>query len=199
MYNFVISLVRIFIHIKYKITYIDRGNIPQNGGFIAASNHISNWDPPVVGISLRGKFSIMAKEELFRNKLLGWIIRKLGAFPVERGKAANEPIERAISDIKKGRIFMIFPEGTRSKDGKIGRAKAGVTLIASQANTPVLPICVKYGEKKKFKRRKVWVAFGEIIEPHRIKIEGTDRKALRQASELIMGSISDMMDKMPSE
>lgn len=199
MYNFIIGLVRIFINIKYKITYIGRENVPQNGGFIAASNHVSNWDPPVVGISLHGKYSIMAKEELFRNKLLGWIIKKLGAFPVERGKAANEPIERAISDIKSGRIFMIFPEGTRSKDGKIGRAKSGVTLIASQANTPVLPICVKYGKKERFKRKRVWVAFGEVIPPEKIKIEGTDRKALRHASELIMGSISDMLNNMPIE
>lgn len=199
MYNFIIAIVRIFINIKYKITYIDRVNIPQNGGFIAASNHVSNWDPPVVGISLHGKYSIMAKEELFRNKLFGWLIKRLGAFPVERGKAGDAPIKRAISDIEKGRILIIFPEGTRSKNGKIGRAKSGVTLIASQANTPVLPICIKYGEKKRFKRRKLWVAFGEVIPPERIKIEGTDRKALRQASELIMGSISNMMDKMPSE
>ena len=199
MYNFVVALVRLYLKIVNKIIYIDRQNIPNGGGFIAAANHQSNWDPPFVGTSLYGKYSIMAKAELFKNKFFAWIITKLGAFPVERGKAANEPIERAISEIEKGKIFIIFPEGTRSKDGKIGRAKSGVTLIASQAKAPVLPVCVKYGEKRHFHRRRIWIAFGEVILPEQIAIDGTDRKALKQASELIMGKISEMMDKMPSE
>ena len=197
MYRLIIKIVRFFFSIVYNITYYNRENIPKGGGFIAAANHQSNLDPPLVGIALDGKYSFIAKAELFKNKAFAWLIKKLGAFPVERGKGASEPIEHAISDVKNGRILVIFPEGTRSKDGKIGRAKSGVTLIASKANAPVLPVCIRYGEKRRFRRRKIDIAFGKVISPEQIVIDGTDRKALKQASELIMGRISNMMDNMP--
>jgi 1-acyl-sn-glycerol-3-phosphate acyltransferase len=136
----------------------------------------------------------MAKSELFKNKFFSWLIRKCGAFPVERGAGDNAAIDKAISDIEGGKAFVIFPEGTRSKDGNIGRAKSGIAVIAGKANAPVLPVCIKYG-KKGF-RRKAWVTIGEMIPAEEIAIKSDDRGELRRVSNLIMDNIKMLMDTM---
>ncbi len=125
MYAFLRLLVKIYYYIVYNIKVYGRENIPkQKSGFIVASNHQSFNDPPVLGITFNGKYTFMAKEELFqKNALFAWLIRRLGAFPVHRGAKDNSAIENAIESLKHGRIFIIFPEGTRSKDGSLGRAK----------------------------------------------------------------------------
>ena len=152
-YSFLRNCARLFYIIVYNIHVIGGENIPsQKGGYIIASNHVSNNDPPVVGITFRGKYTFMAKEELFhKNPLFSWLIKRLGAFPVKRGAKDTSAIDKALESLKEGRIFVIFPEGTRSKDGTLGRAKSGVTLIAAQAKVPVVPVFIKYG-RKKFRR-----------------------------------------------
>ena len=134
-YSFLRNCARLFYIIVYHIHVIGGENIPkEKGGYIIASNHVSNNDPPVVGITFKGKYTFMAKEELFEiNPIFSWLISKLGAFPVRRGAKDNTAIEKALESLGEGRIFVIFPEGTRSKDGTLGRAKSGVTLIAAQA------------------------------------------------------------------
>lgn len=190
MYMFFRKLVEIwFKHIKYKMTVLNPENIPtQNGGFIVASNHLTYSDPPVIAAVFKGRFSFMAKSELFKNKIFAWIITKCGAFPVVRGAKDNTAIERAVSDIEKNKIFVIFPEGTRSKDGVIARAKSGVALIAGMANAPVVPVSIMYGCDGK--RRTCAVAVGEMIPTEEIAITDVmDRKRIKAVSSLVMSSI----------
>ena len=123
-YSFLRNCARLFYIIVYKITVIGAENIPDaKSGYIIASNHVSNNDPPVVGITFKGKYTFMAKEELFhKNPIFTWLITKLGAFPVKRGaKDGAQAIEKALESLKNGRIFVIFPEGTRSKVKDLAR------------------------------------------------------------------------------
>jgi 1-acyl-sn-glycerol-3-phosphate acyltransferase len=191
MYLFFRFIVAVFIRCKYKFVVTGGEHIPKDsrkGGFIIACNHQFYWDCPVVAAVVPAKFSFIAKSELFEKKgLFSWIITKCGAFPVVRGSGDSSAIDRSIYDINHGRVFVIFPEGTRSKDGSIARAKSGVALIAGKANAPVLPICIVYG-KKRF-RQRVDVAVGEMIPAADVRIDENDRGQLRRTATRIMDAI----------
>lgn len=197
-YAFLRKCAKLFYVIVYNITVIGKENIPAaKGGYIIASNHVSNNDPPVVGITFKGKYTFMAKEELFhKNPIFTWLIKQLGAFPVKRGaKDGAQAIEKALESLKNGRIFVIFPEGTRSKDGTLGRAKSGVTLVAAQAKAPVVPVFIKYG-RKRF-RRRIEVSIGEMIPAERFDINIEDKRALKQVSSAIMDEIAKLQENAP--
>lgn len=197
-YEIARGLVSFVFHIHFKITVIGAENIPaEKGGFIIASNHVSNNDPPMVGVVFKKKYTFMAKDELFHiNPVFTWLIKKLGAFPVKRGAKDNTAaIESAIEGLKSGRAFVIFPEGTRSKTGELGKAKSGVSLIAAMAKAPVAPVFLKYG-KKRF-RRRVIVSVGEVIPPEEFDIDLSDKRQIRTISEKIMGRIADLKAKAP--
>lgn len=164
MYYLAKFLVRLYFSIMYKLRYEGKENIPKDTTVIYACNHRSNADPPLLGAGGRGKFAFMAKEELFRNKLFAWLIRSLGAFPVARGKGDTGVIDTAVERLGSNRSLMIFPEGTRSKDGKVGKGHTGAALIAARANKPIIPVGIVYGEKLKF-RTPVTVKYGLPIDP----------------------------------
>lgn len=191
------GLVSLFYHIRFKITVVGRENIPaQKGGCIIASNHVSNNDPPFVGVVFKGKYTFMAKEELFKNRLFGWVIRKLGAFPVKRGAKDFTAIDTAIESLDKGRTFIIFPEGTRSKNGELGRPKSGVSIIAVRAKAPVIPVFVKYGRKKL--RRNALISIGETIPKEEFEaVDITDKHGIHAISNRIMGEIAKLKASAP--
>ena len=196
-YSFLRNCCRLFYIIVYKIIVIGAENIPkEKGGYIIASNHVSNNDPPVVGITFKGKYTFMAKEELFKlNPIFTWLITKLGAFPVKRGAKDNSAIETALKSLENGRIFVIFPEGTRSKDGTLGKPKSGVTLIAAQAKVPVVPVYIKYG-RKKF-RQKIVISIGESIPAETFDVDITNKRMIRNLSTVIMERIAQLQESMP--
>lgn len=164
MYGFLKWLVRIAFSIAYSLHFEGRENIPKGEAVIYASNHRTNADPPLVGCAARGSLSFMAKEELFRNKLFAWLIRSLGAFPVSRGKGDTSAIDNSIDSLKNGRSLMIFPEGTRSKDGKVHRGHSGAALIAARSGAKIVPVGVCFGDRLKF-RTRVTVKYGVPIDP----------------------------------
>lgn len=193
MYLFFRKLLSIVFHIKFKITIHHAENIPEmSGGYIIACNHLKMLDPPIIAACIRGKFSFMAKEELFhKNPFVTFVITKCGAFPVVRGAGDDAPIKKAVEVLSENRIFVIFPEGTRSKDGSLGRVKSGIALIASQASAPVLPICLKYTGK-----REVDMTIGELIPAEQLKIDPDDRKSMRNVSKTIQGSLQSLHDEL---
>lgn len=193
MYLFFRKLLSIVFHIKYKITVHHPENIPEmKGGYIIASNHLKMLDPPMIAACIKGKFSFMAKDEIFhKNPFITFVITKCGAFPVVRGSGDEAPIQKAVEVLGEGRIFVIFPEGTRSKDGNLGRVKSGIALIASQAAAPVLPVCLKYTGK-----RKVDLTIGELIPADELKIDPDDRKSMRNVSKRIQGELQSLHDEL---
>jgi len=164
MYFVVKFLVRVYFRIMYSIRKEEKKNLPKDTAFILACNHRSYADPPLVGRFTPGRQTFMAKEELFEKKLFAWLISSLGAFPVSRGKGDTGAIDTAIANLESGKNLMIFPEGTRSKDGKVGRGHTGAALIAARSGKPVVPVGICYGEKLKF-RTRITLKFGEPILP----------------------------------
>ena len=182
MYAFIKFLVRLYFRIMYSLHYEGRDNIPKDTTVIYASNHRSYADPPLVGTGTRGKLSFMAKEELFKKQPFAWLIRSLGAFPVARGKGDTGVIDTAVEKLNSGRSLMIFPEGTRSKDGKVHKGHTGAALIAARSGKPIVPVGVVYGEKLKF-RTKLIVKYGEPILPQDY-VDSSDEPNARQLVKL---------------
>ena len=140
-YFFWRGFLKPFFFLVHRMKYVGVENVPAEGSYILASNHRLASDPIIMGMGLKRQVLFMAKEELFKNKFLNWFMRKLGAFPVGRGKADTSSIRHFEKALEEGNLIGIFIEGTRSKDGEFLPPKNGVSLIAWDTKTPVIPIC----------------------------------------------------------
>ncbi|MBE6875647.1 MAG: 1-acyl-sn-glycerol-3-phosphate acyltransferase [Ruminococcus sp.] len=164
LYTIAMLIVRGVLHLWYDLKFEGRKNIEKGKPYIFVSNHRSYLDPVLVALSGYGRFGFMAKKELFEgNKAFSALIRWLGAFPVERGSGDMQVIETSAEYIRNGKNLLIFPEGTRSKTGRIGKGKSGVALVASRVHADIIPIGINFeGEKLHF-RSKIRVRIGEPI------------------------------------
>ena len=178
-----------FFHIFHRLKVKGKENIPETGGAIVCANHISNFDPIVVAICIKRNVHFMAKAELFKNKFVSYILIKLNAFPIKRGSADITAIKNSFKLIKNGEILGIFPEGTRSKNGKLGPAEPGTATIAIKTKAPIIPIKIT-GSYKAFKSVKVVI--GKPIE----LTDYYDRKLtsdeINKASQQIMAEIDKL-------
>ncbi|MGN0553253.1 MAG: lysophospholipid acyltransferase family protein [Oscillospiraceae bacterium] len=194
MYAWVRYPVRFLYKLFYDFHIEGIENIPQDKPVVLASNHRSYADPVILTMPMKLPVSYMAKEELFRNKLFGWFIRKLGAFPVVRGSGDMKVIDDSIKILESGRNLVIFPEGTRSKDGKVGKGKTGVAMIAAKSGADVVPCGIVFeGEKLHF-RSKLTLKFGKPIKAEEIAVEGNSPRELKEVKKRIMGAITELVE-----
>ena len=193
------GLLQIIFGLLFKLVFrakiIGRENMPKEGAVILAANHMSNWDPPFVATFLSRPVSYMAKIELFKNPIFGRAITSCHAFPVKRGAADRGAIKAAIQVLKQGRCLGLFPEGTRSRTGKMRKAEAGVGLIASMTGAPVVPAAI-IGTDKIFANGgyfpKLKVIYGE---PMVFSGDHKDKEQLEAFSQAIMDKIAEMKEK----
>lgn len=186
-------LVKIFMHIMYSIHYEGVENIPTGQGYILVCNHRSLMDPLFIGIKLKPRLYFMAKAELFSFKPFGFILKHLGAFPVNRGKGDTFAIDHSIEIIEQGKVLAIFPEGTRSKNGKTSRAKSGTAVIAHKTGADIFACGISYEGKLSF-RKHVTVRFGRLIPNAKLGITGLKASEIKQASEKIMREINRLVE-----
>jgi 1-acyl-sn-glycerol-3-phosphate acyltransferase len=167
-------------------------NVPEEGPFIIAANHLSWTDIPLIPLNLQRKVVYMAKEEYFNSKI-AWLVRFLGAFPVKRGEADRQALRAAEEQLKKGSILVIFPEGTRSRTLALAKAHAGMGMIALRSGVPVVPVAIWGSELvvKRF-RPRVTISYGEpiVLAPKSKKIT---REDIDEATELVMRKIASML------
>ncbi|QSO53432.1 1-acyl-sn-glycerol-3-phosphate acyltransferase [Alicyclobacillus curvatus] len=150
------------VHLLFRVRVSGREYLPKDGGFLIASNHINVLDPFVIGAVVPRFVEFMAKDELFHVPVASGLIRYLGAFPVRRGANDKAALKRALEVPKRGGCLVIFPEGHRSRDGRIGKGLPGIALVARRSMCPVVPCAIvgTYGF-----RRTVMIRFGEPIVP----------------------------------
>lgn len=118
------------------------GNVPTNGPVLLVANHVSNWDPIIVGCALERQVCYMAKEELFNAPVIGRVLPLLAAFPIKRGKSDIAALRTALDLLAEGRLLGMFPEGTRSKTGAVQDFKSGIAMLAYKAHCPVVPVAL---------------------------------------------------------
>lgn len=159
----------------YGLRFNGTPNIPREGGVLLVCNHQSHLDPPLVGCCCPRRVNHMAKKGLFNFAPFGWLITSLGAFPVDRKGSPLGGIKEAMRCLKHGEIVLMFPEGSRCYDGKIGELMHGFTMIAVRTNAAILPVAVEgpfknWPRTQKFPRRgsRLHVLFGEPIMPQEL-------------------------------
>ena len=118
-------------------------HVPRTGGVILAVNHQSFLDPALVALPLERPTHPMARATLFRNPAFGALIVTLNAFPIERDSRDVKGVKEALSRLKAGRALLVFPEGTRTRDGTVGLMKAGIRLLAERAAAPIVPVLIE--------------------------------------------------------
>ncbi|MGN0643058.1 MAG: lysophospholipid acyltransferase family protein [Huintestinicola sp.] len=198
MNAFVRNVTYAIYKIVYNIRIEGRENIPKEEGVIIASNHRSYADPVFLTFFMKKPVTYMAKEELFNNKLFGAFITFLGAFPVKRGAGDMQVIDDCVSRLKSGKNVVIFPEGTRSKENKVGRGKTGVALVAAKSGADVLPVGICFEGKLHF-RSKVVLRFGKVIKAEELSFTGTSAKELKNVKNRIMSAVTELVEGPKSE
>lgn len=134
--------VRILLWLLTSTRVIGLDNIPRRGPVIVLANHMNFIDPPILGALLRRKVIFMAKTELFRKPLLGWVVKHYDAFPVKRGEPDHRALRQALKVLADGGALGMFPEGTRSKTGILQRGHTGAALIALRSGAPIVPVAI---------------------------------------------------------
>lgn len=167
LYWIILPIVWVLIHILWRIEVVGLDKVPRDRAIVLAPNHISDFDPVfVLGMILDfSRYRILAKKELFKNPFIGWFLGCLGAVPIDRGKGDTETIDRVIAECKQGTKVLVFPEGTRSKDGRLGKMKSGAFVIAAKAGADILPCRIIYDtpDARMHLFCRIRICFGELI------------------------------------
>ena len=193
VYAFGSGFARFFARwfLDFEVVGLDR--IPRKGPLIVACNHISFWDPPLVGAHLPREMHFVAKAELFHNPLFGALIRSYNSIPIQRGAKARSGLRGAEEVLSAGGAVLIFPEGTRNKSGELLAPRAGVGRLAAVTRTPVAPACITGSNqiRRSMRRQvKVRVTFGSPVMPPS-SVQG-ERDEVRDFARRIMETIRTM-------
>jgi 1-acyl-sn-glycerol-3-phosphate acyltransferase len=173
----------------YRIETIGIENFPSEGGVLLCANHIDNLDPPVVGITAPRPVHFMAKEELFSIPIIGKIVPHLNAFPVKRGMSDREALRKGLAVLKEGKVLGLFPEGTRSKNGELGKGLAGAGFFALRTDAKVVP-CAIIGPYQGFRRLKV--VYGKPIAIDELRHQ---KASAEETTDAIMMAIKELIDQ----
>ena len=203
-YSFACFLIGIFARIVFRLHIIGHENIPRAGGIIVASNHLSYLDIPLLAYSIGRDADYMAKKELFSIPGLGLLIRTLGAFPVDRERLDRSTIREAIKRLKSGKVLVIYPEGTRSPNGRLQPAKPGVGMIVRMTGATVVPVAVTGTDNAlprgswMIRRAHITIEFGKPLDFSSM-IENTGEKGdIEKITKIIMENISSLINSQRS-
>ncbi len=183
-YSVVKSIVNFVFRILFKIDVQGLENVPMEGRLAICANHINNLDPLMLAAIFPRQIFWMAKKELFKNKALAFLLRKLGVFAVDRGGTDISAIKNALRILKSGGVLGIFPEGTRVKGFDINNAKPGIGLLTAKSKSVVLPIFMESNYKL---FNKVKIKIGKPID-----LSQEESKDYAEISKNILISIYDL-------
>lgn len=173
----------------FKIKVIGKEKFPKDEGVLLCSNHISNFDPPLVGISCPREIHFMAKAELFKVPVLKGLLPKINAFPVRRGMSDKQALRTGMQLLNDKKVLGLFPEGTRNKTGEIGKGFAGAGFFALRTNAKIVP-CAIIGPIKLF--HSIKVVFGDPIDFEQYRNE---KISAQEATDVIMEKIQQLYEE----
>jgi 1-acyl-sn-glycerol-3-phosphate acyltransferase len=188
-YSLCRNLVWVFFRSFLRIEIKGLHNIPKDEGFLLCPNHFSNLDPLLIATCFPRKIRFMAKQQIFKNSIMRFILLKLGMFPVRRGEADLNAIKTAIKVLKDNEVLGLFPEGTRIKGGELGKANAGVAMFSIKSGKSVLPACI-IGTYKPFSKMKV--IYGQPIDFSEYKKTKMTNDDYSELSQIVMEKIKEI-------
>ncbi|HEU5139839.1 MAG TPA: lysophospholipid acyltransferase family protein [Bacillales bacterium] len=193
LYKFGRAPAFLYYKLFHRIEVIGAENVPKEGGILLCSNHINNLDPPLLGAVCPRDVHFMAKAELFNVPILKTLLPRINAFPVKRGAGDRQALRAGLKVLENGNVMGVFPEGTRSKDGKVGKAFSGAGFFALRSSAHVVP-CAILGSYRPF--QKVTVVFGKPIDFSRLREQ---RTSAAEATEEIMDAIRPLIAEFDSK
>jgi 1-acyl-sn-glycerol-3-phosphate acyltransferase len=196
LYRFYWVALRIVTRLFLGLRRHGLDNFPDSGGVVIASNHLSVADPPIIGSALPRGIHYFAKAELFGKWYSPFLIETLNTIPVKRGRFDRQAFGTALDVVSRGNWLLVFPEGSRSKDGKLKEGKVGAAKIAVEAGVPVIPACVVNTHRMKkviFSGMRVAVRFGRPIYPSEYSSIERDKEKLRKFTDDIMERIRHLV------
>lgn len=190
LYAYGRAIVWPFYHLLFRMRVEGLENVPPAGKLIFCVNHFKWHDPLVVGITAPRRVAFMAKEELFRNRFVAWVISGLGVFPVKRGQPDRAALRHSIDILESGGCLGIFPEGTRNRSGRLAKAEPGAAYFALKTGTPVIPV----GISSSFKLfSPLIVRFGKPLDLEQFRSGRMSSDQMQGAGEAIMGAIGALL------
>ena len=194
-FSFLVRVSRPVLNGPFRLRARGLENVPREGGFVIASNHVSNFDPWPLGLPLYPRqVHYMAKAELYGNPFLRWALDSSEAFPVRRGERDSESYKAAVRYAREGGVVGMFPEGTRRAKGlrkkHVAKPHAGAARIALAAGVPLVPAAIA-GTDRLRRLGPLRVAYGPAIEMG--DLDGTTRRAAAErATERLMDAIASL-------
>jgi 1-acyl-sn-glycerol-3-phosphate acyltransferase len=159
-----------FLRMMFRPRYLGRDKIPVDGPLIIAANHLSHIDPAFIMTATKRPVSYMSKKEHFDGAIRRLVFKQVGVIPVDRDAGGSEALKGAIEILEKGGAIGIFPEGTRSRDGDMGKGKTGVARLAAITGAAVVPVAIRQTDdvwpvSKRAPRpwRKFYYKFGDPL------------------------------------
>jgi len=201
IYHIIHILSRPGMKSLFKFEVFGTENVPSTGGALLASNHASFADPVFLGASVDRNLHYMARASLFKPGRIDRFLRSLNAFPVHRGAPDRRAIRRALELLDSGNLLLMFAEGTRTHDGTLGKAQAGVGLIAYRTTASILPVFlggtleVLPRNAKMLKLAKVTVSFGKPLDMAPYRAHKGSREVYTSIGEELMKRIAELKDR----
>jgi 1-acyl-sn-glycerol-3-phosphate acyltransferase len=203
VYNIGYTLSRWLFTVFFSYRVYGQENIPEEGPVIVASNHVSYFDPPLVGVASRRAMWFLARKTLLEWPILGPIFPSLNVIPVDRDGNDRTALKNIIRLLQSGEGVVLFPEGTRSADGQLGQAQPGLGMIVAKTLAPVVPARI-FGAyeafprgSKKIQPGKISVVFGSPLRFSAADFASGDREAYQKASDRVLAAIGEIPAPSP--
>ncbi len=182
----------------FRLHTVGGDSIPRNGGLVIAANHASYLDIPLLGSGLPRRVAFLGRQDLFPIPGLRPILRRLGWIPIRLGRIDRAGFGRAIDLIKSGRAVVIFPEGSRSRDGQLGPGKPGIGVLVAETGCPVVPVYLEGTHKvlpvgarwPRFHRVRVMI--GKPIDFTQASNQRSGKELYQYVSRTVMARIAEL-------
>ena len=192
-------------YFRWRVFHPER--VPSEGAVLLASNHASFLDPPLVGCGLERQCTFLARDTLFRFRFTRWLLTHWQAVPIDRDGGGVAGMRRILEALSLGRAVILFPEGTRTRDGQLQRVRSGIGMLVVKSTAPVVPVRVwgtfeAYGRNVKFpKPKRVTVKYAEPLHFRELRAEAREcskgrlREIYQQIADEIMAAIAKLEPK----
>jgi 1-acyl-sn-glycerol-3-phosphate acyltransferase len=203
-YRFASWLVRVFARCYFRLRVVGAHHVPLVGPSVLASNHVSYLDPPLVGCVLPRRIHSLARKSLFESAIGGFIIRRLQAVPVDRDGGGGAGLKAILDRLSAGSTILLFPEGTRSPDGEVKTARAGIGLTVIKSDAPVIPVRIvgafeAMGRHHRFPRpRPITIVFGAPLTFAALRAEAAtcDKARLKEIYQQVADELMDAVRQL---
>jgi 1-acyl-sn-glycerol-3-phosphate acyltransferase len=190
------------LKLKYRMKISGCEHIPAEGGAVIAANHCSYLDPPVMcSCSPRRIVHFMARDTLFSNPVARWYFPRVGVMPIDRTRGDLGALKKAIAMLKEGKVIGLFPEGTRSPDGRMRDAKGGIGFLIAKGDVPVVPLYISGTHEAfpkgsdKFRPARIVARLGPAITPEEIRAAMPAKNDYEAVGALVMRRIRALSEQ----